>query len=160
MGGFWVHVGTLWGSIWGPRAIFSALFVLLNLCWILLDSGCRWGSQGEQPTADDVVPAPAFSDICGRNRGFAQEGLHFQDSGISAPLKELTFSQLFQEFRKDFQPEGGDPAGIPDSGRISSRRVEIQQEVRNPGRIFQPEGGDPAGRRSSHHSPCMPEADW
>ena len=77
------------------------------------------------------IPPPAFSDICDRNRGFAQEGLHFQDSGISAPLKELTFSQLFQEFRKDVQPEGGDPAGIPDSGRISSRRVEIQQEFRN-----------------------------
>ena len=45
---------------------------------------------------------------------------------MSGPLKELTFSQSFL-FRKDFQPEGGDPAGI-----------EFLKD-------FQPEGGDPEG---------------
>ena len=109
------------------------------------------GGGGNQ-LPGECIPAPAFSDIWGRNRGFAQEGLHFQDSGISAPLKELTFSQLFQEFRKDVQPEGGDPAGIPDSGRISSRRVEIQKESGIPDR-----NSGTAVKTTRQH---VPEARW
>ena len=47
------------------------------------------------------------------------------------------------EFRKDFQPEGGDPAGSPEF------REDFLSEV-----------GGPAGRRSSNHTPCVPEARW
>ena len=52
-----------------------------------------------------------------------ERGCFFRISGISAPLKELTFSQFFHESVR-FSDRWN-------SGRISSRRVEIQQEFRN-----------------------------
>ncbi len=52
-----------------------------------------------------------------------QRGCIFKISGIPAPLKELTFSQFF--------PESVRFSDRWNSGRISSRRVEIQQEFRN-----------------------------
>ena len=76
-------------------------------------------------------PAPAFSDICGRNRAIAQEGLHFQDFRDICAAERTDFQSVVSRipegcpaggwrssrnsgFRKDFQPEGGDPAGIPE----------------------------------------------
>ena len=84
---------------------------------------------GGRSLTTEVIPAPAFSDIWDENRGFAAEGCLFRISGFHVPMKELTFSQFFRSsvrfsdrwdsgrIPEDFQPEGGDPEGIRNSGK-------------------------------------------
>ena len=77
LGGFGAQVGTLWTSIRGSAGNFAAMFVLLNLCWIFVGFWVPAGGGESNQLRGTRSPRPAFSDICGRNRGCRYRGVAF-----------------------------------------------------------------------------------
>ena len=74
--GFWIHVGTLWTSIWGSAGNFCSSDVFtrwfhLDLCWNL--GACR-ESQGSNTLRWRLMPGLRLMSFAVNTEGFAAEG--------------------------------------------------------------------------------------
>ena len=126
---FWVDSGSM-GHLGPPSGglavILSAMFALLKFCWTSVAFWVLAGGPRESHLLRlACIRTLAFRDIWNQNRRVAPErGRIFKISKILAPLKGLTFIEFFIE-----SVTSSDRCSR-NSGKISSRRVEIQQEVR------------------------------
>ncbi len=72
------------------------------------------GARGRGQTPKARGPPLVNKEIWPQNHTLVWECCIFQKAGILLPLKELTKVSFFRKFRKEFQPEGGDPEGSPE----------------------------------------------
>ena len=98
---FWIHVGTLWNSIWGSAVHFFGhvwpIEFPLDFCRILAGFWVpAWRPRESNRLHWPCLPGVRLVTFDIRKECFAYEGLLFPDfCRIPALLKDLTLSQFF-----------------------------------------------------------------